>query len=169
MTDASTSAPGSRPQVTIVVAIARNGVIGRDGTIPWRIPEDLARFKAITMGHTLVMGRRTYESIGRPLPGRRTVVVTRRPDWAPAAEHAEVVTVAHSLAEALRTDADEVFIAGGTEIYREALPLADRLLITEVDQEPAGDVYFPELDLSAWVRTEREQHSGFAYVTYRRR
>lgn len=156
--------------MTIFVAIARNRVIGRDNDLPWRIPEDLARFKAITMGHPLVMGRRTYESIGRPLPGRRTIVVTRRSDWTPSdPAHAEAVRVVGSVPEALAVDADEVFVAGGAEIYREALPYSDRMLITEVDQEPAGDVYFPEVDPDEWREVEREQHDGFAFVTYVRR
>ena len=163
------AASATRPRITIVVAIARNRVIGRDNDLPWRIPEDLARFKATTMGHVLVMGRRTYESIGRPLPGRRTVVVTRRSDWTPAPEHADAVTVRHSVRDALAIDTDELFVVGGSEIYREALPLTDRLLITEVDQRPEGDVSFPELDLADWRETEREPHEGFSFVTYVRR
>ena len=153
--------------ITLLAAVGRNGVIGRDNDLPWRLPEDLQHFKRVTMGHTLVMGRRTYDSIGRPLPGRRTVVVTRQAGWA-----ADGVTVAHSLLEALQAavrDGDtEVFVVGGGEIYAQALPLAVRLLLTEVDQAPEGDAWFPEIDPSDWVETAREQRDGFAFVTYQR-
>jgi len=153
--------------ITLLAAVGRNGVIGRDNDLPWRLPEDLQHFKRVTMGHALVMGRRTYDSIGRPLPGRRTVVVTRQAGWA-----ADGVTVAHSLPEALQAavrDGDtEVFVVGGGEIYAQALPLAVRLLLTEVDQAPEGDAWFPEIDPSDWVETAREQRDGFAFVTYQR-
>ena len=152
--------------VTLVAAVARNGVIGRDGDLPWHLPDDLRHFKALTLGGTLVMGRKTYDSIGRPLPGRTTVVVTRQPDWAVAG-----VTTAHSLEDALAAaaaaDAD-TFVVGGAEIYALALPLADRLVITEVDQSPDGDARFPDVDWSAWRQTAREGHDGFAFVTYER-
>ncbi|ADB34971.1 Dihydrofolate reductase [Kribbella flavida DSM 17836] len=148
--------------VVLIAAVGRNGVIGRDNELPWRIREDLQHFKALTLGHTLVMGRKTYDSIGRPLPGRRTVVVTRQPDWS-----APGVEVAHSLAAALElADGKDVYVAGGGEIYRQALPSADRLELTEVDQSPAGDVTFPAVDRSAWTETAREPHDGFAFVTY---
>ena len=154
--------------VTLLAAVGANRVIGRDNDLPWRLPEDLAHFKAVTMGHTLVMGRRTFDSIGRPLPGRRTVVVTRQPDWA----H-EGVMVAHSLPEALRlsvADGDtEVFVVGGGQVYAEALPVATRLLLTEVDQAPEGDVFFPEVDPADWAETARDRRDGFAFVAYQRR
>ena len=153
--------------VTLLAAVGRNRVIGRDNDLPWRLPEDLAHFKAVTMGHTLVMGRRTFDSIGRPLPGRRTVVVTRQGDWA----H-EGVEVAHSLPEALQRavgDGDtEVFVVGGGQVYAEALPVATRLLLTEVEQSPEGDVLFPEVDPADWSETARDQREGFAFVTYQR-
>jgi dihydrofolate reductase len=153
--------------VTLLAAVGANRVIGRDNDLPWRLPEDLAHFKAVTMGHTLVMGRRTFDSIGRPLPGRRTVVVTRQPDWT----H-EGVAVAHSLPEALRlADADgdtEVFVVGGGQVYAEALPVATRLLLTEVEQSPEGDTLFPEVDAADWSETARDQREGFAFVTYQR-
>ena len=153
--------------VTLLAAVGRNRVIGRDNDLPWRLPEDLAHFKAVTMGHTLVMGRRTFDSIGRPLPGRRTVVVTRQPDWS-----AEGVAVAHSLPEALQravADGDtEVFVVGGGEVYAEALPVATRLLLTEVDQAPEGDTLFPEVDPADWSESARDQRDGFAFVTYER-
>jgi dihydrofolate reductase len=154
--------------VTIVAAVARNGVIGADGGLPWQLPGDLRRFKELTLGHVLVMGRRTYESIGRPLPGRTTVVVTRDPGW--DAGHAEVL-VARSVPEALDAAAaidGEVFVVGGAQVYAAALPLADRLELTWVDGEPAGDTHFPEVDWGRWQEVRREAGDGCAYATYLR-
>jgi dihydrofolate reductase len=154
--------------VTIVAAVARNGVIGADGGLPWHLPDELRLFKETTLGHVLVMGRRTYESIGAPLPGRRTVVVTRSPHWSPGAED---VVVAHDLDEALehaRLLADEVFVVGGGEVYAEALPLADRLALTFVDQEPEGDTRFPEVDWDEWRETGRQPGDGWVRVVYDR-
>jgi len=154
--------------VTIVAAIARNGVIGVDGGLPWHLPDDLRRFKALTMGHVLVMGRRTYESIGRPLPGRTTVVVTRRADWSAGAD--EVIRardVPGALELAAEID-DEVFVVGGGQIYEEALPLTDRLELTLVDAEPKGDTVFPAIDWSEWREVRREPGDGLSYVTYDR-
>ncbi|GAB2630950.1 dihydrofolate reductase [Kribbella swartbergensis] len=148
--------------VILIAAVGANGVIGRDNDLPWRIREDLRRFKQLTLGHTLVMGRKTYDSIGRPLPGRRTVVVTRQTAWS-----TEGVDVVHSLDDALTYDGD-LFVAGGGEIYRQALPYADRLELTEVAQSPDGDVTFPEVDLGLWTETSRDAHDGFAFVSYRR-
>jgi dihydrofolate reductase len=154
-----------------VSAVARGGVIGRGNAIPWRIPEDLARFRSLTLGHPVVMGRRTWDSLPerlRPLPGRRNVVVTRNPEW-----REDGAESAGSLADALRLleGAPRVFVIGGGELYAEALPLADELLLTEVEADVEGDTWFP-----GWVRTDfeevgREQHvseSGveFSFVTY---
>lgn len=153
-------------QIVIVAAVGRNGVIGADGGLPWRIPEDLERFKRITMGGALVMGRETFESIGRPLPGRANIVLTRRPDWA-----YEGVDVAHSFDEALavaRSSGRDVFVAGGAEVYRQALDRADRMELTEVDAAPEGDTWFPEVDWSQWVVVGRDPHPGFTFVTYER-
>lgn len=162
--------------LTLIAAVGRNGVIGRDNDLPWRTPDgtpwrlpgDLARFKALTLGHPIVMGRRTYESIGRPLPGRHTVVVTRQTGW-----RADGVEVAHSVADALQAasraaGSDNVFVVGGGEIYRGAMPLADRLELTEVEQEPIGDVTFPAYDDGSWTAVHREQRDGFAWVRYER-
>jgi dihydrofolate reductase len=153
--------------LTLLAAVGSNGVIGRDNDLPWHLPEDLGHFKRVTMGHTLVMGRRTFDSIGRPLPGRTTVVVTRQRDWS-----ADGVTVTHSLPEALAAaagaDGARVFVVGGGEVYAQALPLADRMLLTEVDQAPEGDARFPVFDRTEWAETAREQHDGFAFVTYER-
>jgi len=154
--------------VSIVAAVARNGVIGADGGLPWHLPDDLRLFKETTLGHVLVMGRRTYESIGRPLPGRTTVVVTRQEGWSPGAGE---VVVAHGVEEALgraRAVDDEVFVVGGGELYAAALPYADRLILTFVEQEPEGDTTFPEVDWDAWRETAREPGDGWVRVTYAR-
>jgi dihydrofolate reductase len=159
------------PRLSLIVAVARNGVIGRDNRLPWHIPEDLKRFRARTMGHHIIMGRRTWESIGRPLPGRTSVVVTRDRDYsAPGAK------VVHSLAEAVAACAgdDEAFVIGGAEIYREALLHADRLYLTEVLADYPGDVSFPPLG-AEWREVSREEprrnaaEVGVAYVVYERR
>ena len=146
--------------IILIAAVGANGVIGRDNDLPWRIREDLQHFKQLTLGHTLVMGRKTYDSIGRPLPGRRTVVVTRQPDW-----EADGVEVVHTVEEALKQEG-ELYVAGGGEIYRQAFPYADRLELTEVDQSPDGDVTFPTFDRSAWTETARTPLDGFTFVTY---
>jgi dihydrofolate reductase len=150
--------------VTLIAAVARNGVIGANGAIPWHLPEDFAHFKATTLGHTLVMGRATYDSIGRPLPGRTTIVVTRDREW-----HADGVLVAHSVEAALSLAGDaEVFVAGGATIYEQAMAYADALLISEVDLEPEGDTFFPPIDPAAWCEVDREEHEGFAVVRWER-
>jgi dihydrofolate reductase len=154
--------------VTIVAAVARNGVIGVGGGLPWHLPDDLRRFKELTVGHVLVMGRRTYESIGHPLPRRTTVVVTRRHSWSAGSE---LVVVAHSVDEALDRAAkldDEVFVVGGAVVYAEALPRVDRLELTLVDAEPDGDTFFPTVDWSEWREVRREPGDGVEYVTYER-
>jgi dihydrofolate reductase len=154
--------------VTLVAAVARNGVIGVDGGLPWRLPDDMRRFKELTTGHVLVMGRRTYESIGRPLPNRTTIVVSRTPGWTAGADGVLVATgVPEALGAAAAID-DEVFVVGGARVYADALPLADRLELTHVDAEPAGDTFFPEVDWSEWREARREEGDGVAYVTYER-
>jgi dihydrofolate reductase len=154
--------------VALIAAVGANGVIGSKGGLPWRLPEDLKRFKALTMGHTLVMGRATYDSINRPLPGRRTIVVTRQPAWT-----ASGVDVAHSVDEALlMAGRGPVFVAGGGEIYRQCLDRADVLHLTLVDTNVEGDTWFPEFDRSAFREVARESHAEgdlpFAFVTYER-
>ncbi|GAA2746117.1 dihydrofolate reductase [Terrabacter aerolatus] len=153
------------PNVTLIAAVGRNGIIGDGLTMPWHISEDLKFFKRTTMGHPMVMGRRTFDSMGA-LPGRRSVVVTRQADWS-----APGVEVAHSLPDALALVADDeqVFVVGGGEIYRQAMAYAARLLVTEVDQSPEGSVTFPPIDAADWAETAREERSGFAWVTYERR
>jgi dihydrofolate reductase len=151
-------------RVSLIAAMAANRVIGQaiEGKhgLPWHLPADLRRFKTMTMGHPLIMGRKTYDSVGRPLPGRRTIVVTRQPGWS-----ATGVEVVHSLDEGLRAAAagdgvEEVFIAGGGEIFQEALPRADRIHLTRIEKDFPGDVYFPELDAAVWRIVEREHHEA---------
>lgn len=141
--------------LSIIAAVADNGVIGSEGGLPWRLSADLQRFKALTMGHHVVVGRRTWESIGRPLPGRTLVVISRT--LGPRA--GDVVVVA-SLPEALEAARDdgEVFVAGGAEIYRLAVPLADRLYLTRVHAEVEGDTRFPEIDWTSWARVGTDEH-----------
>ena len=156
----------SEPRLTLIAAYADNRVIGDHGAIPWRIPEDFAHFKATTMGGTLVMGRATYDSIGRPLPGRTTIVVTRNQDWT-----ADGVLVAHSLDEALALadqQPGEVYVAGGTQIYEQALPRATHQILTEVHLTPDGDAHYPEFDVDFWVETRREARDGFDWVWWER-
>jgi dihydrofolate reductase len=152
----------SRKRIVMVAAVAANGVIGAHGDIPWRIPEDFAHFKRITLGHTLVMGRATYDSIGRPLPGRTTIVLTRDPSWT-----ADGVLVAHDLDAALALAADlpgDVVIAGGSHVYAEAMTRADEQVLTEVHQAPEGDTFYPAFDRADWVETGREARDGFDWV-----
>ena len=153
-------------RVVLVAAVAANGVIGADGGIPWRLPGEQAHFKAVTLGHTLVMGRATYDSIGRPLPGRTTIVLTRDPGWS-----APGVLVAASFEDALRR-ADEltgdVMVAGGARVYAEALSRADEQVLTEVHASPEGDVRYPEFDRAEWVEVRREPHDGYDFVWWER-
>ncbi|HEX9776742.1 MAG TPA: dihydrofolate reductase [Geopsychrobacteraceae bacterium] len=129
-------------RISLIVAMAANRVIGRTGQLPWHLPGDLARFKRLTMGYPLIMGRKTFESIGRALPGRRTIVLSRQADYRAAG-----CRVVNGLDEALKLvwDDDEVFICGGEELYRQALPLAQRIYLTELDRAVAGDSFFPEI------------------------
>lgn len=157
--------------VTIVAAIARNGVIGRDGSIPWRVAGEQRSFKEATIGHVLVMGRRTYESIGRPLPGRTTVVITRQRDWTPPGGLPDRLRVVASLPEALAAAAavdEQVFVVGGAQVYGEGLAMADRLRISWVDAAPDGDTYFPQVDWDRWREVAREAHDGWTLSTYER-
>ena len=157
------SEPGTTQRVVLVVAVADNGVIGVDGDLPWRLPPDLAHFKRTTLGHVVVMGRKTYDSLGRPLPGRTNVVVTRQPDWS-----ADGVLTAGSLDEALTLASSydgDVMVIGGGEIYAQALDLADAVVLTEVHLSPEGDARFPELNRDVWRETAREphEHEGVAF------
>lgn len=147
------AAARSQPRVNLIVAWDRGRVIGRGGTLPWHLPEDLRRFRRITMGYPIVMGRRTWESIGRALPGRRNIVVTGNPNWsAPGCERVASLAQALALCEGER----EVFVIGGVRLFTEALPLAQRLFVTEIDANFGGDTYFPPMDAAAWRETSRE-------------
>jgi dihydrofolate reductase len=155
--------------ISLIVAMAKNRTIGIDNTLPWRCPEDLKHFKALTMGHHMIMGRKTFDSIGKPLPGRTTVVVTRNPEL-----KIEGCVMAHSLQEAIAAcEDDEVFIVGGAEIYAQALPLADTLYVTEIQQDVEGDAHFPEFDRAEWKEVARDKRSQsepqpleYHFVTY---
>jgi dihydrofolate reductase len=148
---------------SLVVAVARNGVIGRDNRLPWRLPDDLAYFKRVTMGHPVVMGRRTWQSIGRPLPGRRNIVVSRNRSL-----QAPGCTVVGSLEEAWKAagDAEEVSVIGGTTLFEETLPIADRIHLTEVEAEVEGDTFFPPFDRGEWTEREVERHPADARHEY---
>jgi dihydrofolate reductase len=160
----------SRPRVALVAAVALNGVIGAGGGMPWRLPEDLKRFKQITLGHPVIMGRKTWESIGQVLPGRRNIVVTRQAGYdAPGADVVESLEAALALCARQET----AFVIGGGELYRDALPLASALILTEIHREYAGDVRFPDFDRSAWQETRREPRvaadgTRFDFVVYER-
>ncbi|MFL6098891.1 MAG: dihydrofolate reductase [Actinomycetales bacterium] len=150
--------------VTLVAAVGRNGVIGRHGDLAVRISEDLRRFKALTMGHPMVMGRKTWDSMGGPLPGRRSIVLTRDHGW-----RADGAEVTHSVPSALEmAGPGPVFVVGGGELYRQTIHLADALELTEVDQYLEGDVFFPPLDRAAWVEVARDARDGYAFVRYER-
>ena len=160
-------------KISLLAAVAHGGVIGRGGTLPWRIPEDMERFRVLTMGHPVVMGRRTWDSLPerfQPLPGRRNVVVTRNPGWqAEGAERTASLRQALSLLSA----APQVFVIGGGELFADALPLADELLLTEIDIEVKGDTFFPAWDRGEFRETSREARlsedgTPFAFVAYAR-
>lgn len=156
-------------RVLLVAAVARNRVIGAGPDIPWRIPGEQAEFKKLTLGHALVMGRTTYESIGRPLPGRTTIVLSRDPAYDPG--HPEV-RVARSMLDALARAATlpegEVIVAGGAQVYADAMGLASELVISEVPLEPEGDALFPVIDPAVWFEADRERFEGYDRVWYER-
>ena len=157
--------------LTIIVATDQQRGIGINNTLPWKLPEDLAHFKRLTTGHPIIMGRKTFESIGRPLPNRRNIVVTRNADW----RHDGVETVASLEAAVALLDGADGYVIGGAEIYAQSMALATTLIVTEIGQSFACDAFFPEIDAAAWLETARESHvaaaSGlpYAFVTYSRR
>jgi dihydrofolate reductase len=162
-------------KVSIIAAVAENGVIGRDNDLPWHLSADLQRFKRLTMGHHLLMGRKTFTAIGRPLPGRSMVVISRGRPTLPAG-----VALTSSLEEALAlargAQDTEAFVAGGAQIYALALPLTDRLYLTRIHHSFAGDAFFPDVDLEAWKLLDREDHPAtdatpisYSFLTYERR
>lgn len=156
--------------LTLIVAYSENRVIGRDNTLPWKLPGDLAHFKRSTLGHPILMGRKTWDSLGRPLPGRSNIVISRNPDFA-----APGATVVPTLEAALAAcgEVEQAFVIGGAQIYAQALPLAQRILATEVHAQVEGDAFFPLLPAFQWKETAREiqpAENGYAYdfVTYER-
>ncbi len=160
------------PNISILVAMAKNRTIGINNTLPWRCPEDLKHFKALTMGHHMIMGRKTFDSIGKPLPGRTTVVVTRNANL-----KIEGCLIANSLQQAIELckGDTEIFVVGGAEIYAQALPLANTLYITEIQQEVEGDAHFPAFNHHEWQESAREvtsqrepQPLDYHFVTYQR-
>lgn len=153
-----------RPGIVLVVAVADNDVIGRDGAMPWHLPADLRHFRRLTWGRPVVMGRKTFESIGNPLPGRHNIVLTRQPGWT-----ADGVTVVPGLAAAIAaavaelnpdTRAPDMMVIGGAQIYAEALPVATRVELTRIHMTPEGDTFFPRLDPALWVETARTAHAA---------
>jgi dihydrofolate reductase len=159
------------PILNVIAAMARNRVIGINNSLPWRLPADLQHFKALTMGHHIIMGRKTYESIGKPLPGRTTVIVTRAADY-----RVEGCLTATSIDAAIAACGEDpaVFFVGGAELYAQVLPRTDRLYLTEIQAEYDGDAHFPEFDRSAWQETARQENTspeglGYHFVTYTRR
>ena len=163
-------------ELVLIAAVARNGVIGRGGGLPWRLPEDMAHFRRVTTGCPVIMGRKTWESLPpkfRPLPGRRNIVATRQPGW-----RADGATVVADLDAAISAagDAPRAFVIGGAELYAAALPRADRLLLTEIDASAEGDAHFPAWERAGFIEESRERHRNagpdpvdFAFVSYRRR
>jgi dihydrofolate reductase len=169
----------SAPKVVLVAAVGENGVIGRDGALPWRLKSDMQHFRAITGGKPVVMGRKTYASIGKPLKGRTNIVVSGNPDYAaPGIVVAPSLEAALAVArgDALKRSADAIAVVGGSAIFRDTLPTADRLEITIVHAAPAGDTFFPAIDPGIWRETARMRHpaapqddADFSIVTYERR
>ncbi|MCF0053766.1 dihydrofolate reductase [Dyadobacter sp. LJ53] len=158
--------------ISIIVAVSENGAIGKDNQLLWRLPDDLKRFKQLTLGHPMIMGRKTFESIGKPLPGRTSIVITKQKDLS-----VEGILIAHSLEEALNIargiEQSETFIVGGGEIYRQSMPMADRLYVTEVKTIINGDTFFEITNPDAWTETERIAHEAderhnlkFEFVNY---
>ena len=163
-------------KLSIIVAKARNNVIGKDNQLVWKLSGDLQHFKRNTLGHHIIMGRKTFESMGKPLPGRTSIVITRNKDYHVPAPH----YVVHSLDEALKIaeekSLEQAFILGGAEIFKQALPITDELIITEVDAGPEGDTYFPPVDYSTWEKVSEESHSkdgkneyDYTFVVYTRK
>lgn len=146
----------TRPRLAILAAVAVNRVIGRDNMLPWHLPADLKHFKALTMGQIVVMGRRTFDSIGRPLPGRVNVVLTRQPDL--QLPGVEIAASMEAVLDRFRGDARTIFIIGGAELFQQTLPDCDRLYLTEIEQAFSGDTFFPEFDRDDWREISRETH-----------
>ncbi len=159
--------------LSIIVAVAKNGVIGANNQLLWHISDDLKRFKQITSGCPIIMGRKTFESLGRPLPNRHNIVITRNDQFVVPQGVTKVSSLTEAVAaakSAMTKEANgldqEIFIIGGGEIYRQAIDMVDKMYVTEVDQTPEGDTFFPEIDKTKWRELTRQQNDGFAYVDY---
>lgn len=156
--------------ISIIVAIAHGGVIGKDNQLLWKIPEDMKWFRTITTGHPVIMGRKTFESIGKALPNRRNIIITRDVNY-----KKDGIEIANSLEEAINLceNSDEVFIIGGGEIYKQAIPLVNKLYITHVHKEYDADTFFPEINASDWMETTRDDHESsdvsYSFVTYEKK
>ncbi|MFW6019697.1 MAG: type 3 dihydrofolate reductase [Bacteroidales bacterium] len=148
-----------QPKISIIVAIAKNRVIGKNNQMPWHLPADLKHFKKTTYGFPVIMGRKTFESIGKPLPGRKSIVISRQGNLSLNFESVEVV---HSFADAVNAarDYEEAFVIGGSDIYKLALPFTEKIYMTKLDMEVEGDTYFPELDLKRWTLVDEEHHQA---------
>ena len=156
-----------RPALAILAAVARNGVIGHDGTLPWHLPRDLARFKQLSMGHPIIMGRKTFDSIGRALPGRRSIVISRQSQRQLPAGVTRVGSLDEAILEARSSGASQLaFVIGGRAVYSAALPLATQLYLTRVEADVAGDVLFPDVDWREWACQHREHHPADAQNEY---
>lgn len=155
-------------RISFIAAMAKNRAIGKENALPWHLPEDLKHFRNLTMGHFILMGRKTFESIGKPLPGRRSIVISRNPELAfPGVEVAASIEGAISLCN----HEEEIFFIGGAELYRQAFPFAQRLYLTEIQQDFEGDAFFPEIDPRQWCEISREVHQGdfeYHFVVYER-
>jgi|TARA_B110000438_G_scaffold281111_1_gene306970 dihydrofolate reductase len=157
-------------KLSLIVAMSRNGVIGLDNRLPWHLSEDLKYFKSVTMGKPIIMGRKTFDSIGRPLPGRCNIVITRNPSWIqPGVKIAQSIDQAMLLGRQAceESGGEEVMVIGGEQIYRMTLAVADRIYLTEVDADIKGDAFFPEFDKSAWSQVKVEHPEGMASPAYR--
>jgi dihydrofolate reductase len=155
-------------KVFLIVAISEDGTIGDKGKIPWHISDDLKRFKRLTLGHPIIMGRRTYESIGKPLSGRTNIVLTQSPHFTVPSEVLIFANLNAALDHCRAQKADSAFIIGGNKVYEAALPLADKLFVTEVHQRVNGDTKFPDYDRTEWTETARENGHGYSFVEYAR-
>lgn len=161
MTNLSPQTPHSDLAINLVVAMSRNGVIGRDNQLPWRLPGDMAYFKSVTWGHPILMGRKTFDSIGRVLPGRQNIVVTRQSDWHFEGVHAvQDLPQAFACAREAAEGRGELMVIGGAEIYKQCLPWAVKLFVTRVCADVEGDAFFPNVNWDEWVRVSSEYHNS---------
>ena len=163
-------------KIILIVAKARNQVIGKDNQLIWKLSADLKRFKNLTTGHTILMGRKTYDSLGKPLPNRTHIIITRNSEFQAPEGHYAFTSLEEAIIFCNKIGVEKLFIIGGGQIYKEALPICDQLEITEVDAAPEGDTFFPEIDLNQWLETGREEFPAdeknefpYAFVTYEKR